>query len=150
MKTHALLPALFAGLLAAIACSDDSNNGNPAPPDVSTGGKKPTAGSGNKAGNSNDSAGVGAGGSTGGAPDPGDGGEPPIDVGGQGQGGEPSVPQPECDLPERGKDGCYNCPTNRVVEEFLNRCTDGDIVEFDNAARLPLLEDDGSLPDLPN
>jgi hypothetical protein len=149
MKSYAFLPALFVAVLTAVACGDDGND-NPAPPDVTTGGKNNGAGTGNKAGNGGKNDGGAGNTSDGGGPDTSNGGQPPTDVGGQGQGGDAPVPQPTCDLPVLGEDGCFNCPENGVVEQFLNRCTEGDIVEFDNDARLPLLEDDGSRPDLPN
>jgi hypothetical protein len=151
MRRNPFLPViLVSALLTAVACGDDDND-NPAPPDVSTGGSNPNAGSGNKAGNGGKGNAGGADtGNDGGGPDTTDGGEPTTIVGGQGGGGNEPEPEPECNLPELGKDGCFNCPKNGVVEQFLNRCTEGDIVEFDNADRLPLLEADGSLPDLPN
>jgi hypothetical protein len=147
MKRSYLAPTLLLSLaLVAIACSDDGDD-NPKPPDVGTAGTKTTAGSGGKAPGT-----AGSTGNNGGAPNPEggggstttDGGEPPV-VAGNGQGGAPTV---ECDLPELGKDGCFNCPNAQV--EYLNRCSDGDCLPFDNAERLPLLKADGSLPDLPN
>jgi hypothetical protein len=132
-------------------CNDDSD-ANPAPPDVTpAAGKKATGGSGGSS--SNGGSGNKAGTTT--TPDGGtgstDGGAPTeTPVGGQaGQGGAGSV-QPTCD-PLLGADGCFNCPKNGEVEQWLNRCVDSDCVPFENtAARLPRLKADGSLPPLPN
>jgi hypothetical protein len=47
-----------------------------------------------------------------------------------------------------GAGGCWSCaPTTRV--EFLNACTSAGCSPFDNRARLPLLNPDGTLPPLP-
>lgn len=56
---------------------------------------------------------------------------------------EPDVPV-SCD----GPGGCYACPPT-TQDQFLNACTDAAFAVFDNAARLPLLNADGSLPPLP-
>jgi hypothetical protein len=56
---------------------------------------------------------------------------------------EPDVPV-NCD----GPDGCYACPPT-TQDQFLNACTDAASAVFDNEARLPLLNADGSLPPLP-
>ena len=149
MKRQSLIPAVFVGLvLIATACSDD-DDANPKPPVINPGGSNSNAGTPGKGGTPNVG---GSTGNNGGAPNPDagtgpgptDGGEPPITVGGQGGTG----PVPTCDLPETGEDGCFNCPTE--PEQYLNRCVDGDCIEFPNATRLPLLEADGSLPDIPN
>jgi hypothetical protein len=51
---------------------------------------------------------------------------------------------PEC----FGEDDCWNCaPTN--TNQLLNHCTDAECSPFDNVARLPLLNRDGTLPPLP-
>lgn len=56
----------------------------------------------------------------------------------------PDVDPTECEDPS----GCWACrPTNEL--QFLNACTTVTGVRFDNAARLPLLRADGSLPPLP-
>jgi hypothetical protein len=168
MKTKGSISHAFCGALALFVvlqgCGDDDND-NPQPPDDVTpiAGTKSTGGSGGKSnasdgGDTNSTAGTGKGGSnnTGGT---GKGGsESGAGAGNDGQGGEPEVggagagpgPQPQCDLPELGADGCFNCPVDGEVEQWLNRCVDSDCEPFDNAARLPLLESDGSLPDLPN
>jgi hypothetical protein len=145
MKRSYLAPTLFVSLaLVAVACSEDGDD-NPKPPDVGAAGSKTSAGSAGRA-----PATAGSSGNTGGAPEAGggstttDAGEPPVVAGG-GQGGSPAV---ECALPELGEDGCFNCPNQQL--EYLNRCSDGDCLPFDNAQRLPLLKADGSLPDLPN
>jgi hypothetical protein len=145
MKNRTLIPALFVGsLLLAVACGDDED-GNPTPPDV--GGSAGTKNTGGSAGTKNTGGSTGNNGGApsdaGNGPGPTDGGEPPVNVGGQGGEG----PAPTCD-PFTGEDGCFNCPSEPV--QYLNRCVDGDCVEFPNADRLPLLEANGSLPDLPN
>lgn len=53
---------------------------------------------------------------------------------------------PECYL-DAGVAGCFQC-TPTTDEDFLNACTDGTCVAFDNAARLPLYNG-GNLPPLP-
>lgn len=45
-------------------------------------------------------------------------------------------------------EGCWSCPREQP-EHFLNACTNAACEPFDNAARLPLLNDDGTLPPLP-
>lgn len=134
-------------------CNDDGDAANPTPPDVTpSAGKKATGGSGGSSseGGSSNKAGTKA------TPDGGtgatDGGAPPTEVpvaGQAGQGGEGPA-QPSCD-PLLGTDGCFNCPKNGEVEQWLNRCVDSDCLPFANTkARLPLLKADGSLPALPN
>lgn len=57
---------------------------------------------------------------------------------------EPDADPEVCDDPS----GCWACrPTNEL--QLLNACTPVTGVRFDNAARLPLLRADGSLPPLP-
>lgn len=47
-----------------------------------------------------------------------------------------------------GADDCWSCaPT--LPAHFLNGCTSAECSPFDNAARLPLLNADGTLPPLP-
>jgi len=47
-----------------------------------------------------------------------------------------------------GTGGCWSCaPTTQV--QFLNACTGAGCSPFDNRARLPLLNPDGTLPPLP-
>jgi hypothetical protein len=47
-----------------------------------------------------------------------------------------------------GTGGCWSCaPTTRL--EFVNACTSAACSPFDNRARLPLLNPDGTLPPLP-
>ncbi|HWB76660.1 MAG TPA: hypothetical protein VG755_16960 [Nannocystaceae bacterium] len=51
---------------------------------------------------------------------------------------------PEC----LGENDCWNCaPTNS--NQLLDHCTDAECSPFDNVARLPLLNRDGTLPALP-
>jgi hypothetical protein len=162
MQTKLSISRAFCGALALLlalqACGDDDN---PTPPDdvTPTAGTGAKGGSGGRAGTSNSDAGAdgdgesGKGGTkaTGGTKAIGgtkpttDGGAEPV-----GGGGEGPDPAPACDLPELGEDGCFNCPVNGETEQWLNRCVDSDCEPFDNGpARLPLLEADGSLPDLP-
>ena len=146
-------------LATAQGCSDDSN-ANPTPPDVNTGGRSTTGGAGNKAGDTG-KGGTGKGGNsttgaTGGVGN-GDAGETAAEggtgassaSGGEG-GGTDQPPIPECTLPELGADGCFNCPKDKNVKQWLNRCADGDCEPFANKDRLPLLNADGSRPALPN
>ncbi|MBC8067641.1 MAG: hypothetical protein IAG13_04845 [Deltaproteobacteria bacterium] len=51
---------------------------------------------------------------------------------------------PEC----LGENDCWQCDPNSSTQ-LLNQCTDAECSPFDNVARLPLLERDGSLPPLP-
>ena len=136
--------AAVVALTASQGCSDDSD-ANPTPPDVTTGGTKGNGGSGNRAGSSSNEGGSGNTGQGGAA-----GGGTATEAGSGNAGGDGPIPQPECELPELGEDGCFNCPKNGEAEQWLNRCADSDCEPFDNAARLPLLNADGSLPDLPN
>lgn len=150
MKTkHTFSYALLGGLgllLALQGCGDDEDK-NPKPPVIGDGG-------GDNTGNTGTGAKAGTGGKNGGGTDneggvgnngPVGGTDPVGPVGGEG-GGAPYVP--ECNLPELGEDGCFNCPENGETVQFLNRCLETDCEPFDND-RLPQLEDDGSLPDLP-
>lgn len=138
--------ALFTALQG---CGDDGDD-NEKPPVV-----KPAGGS---AGTGGTEAGSDAGGSgaTGGTADtPGLGGTGaeaggPPETAGAGGGGGGAPPGPACD-PFQGTDGCYNCPTNGEQEQWLNRCVTSDCEPFANTkARLPLLKNDGTLPNLPN
>jgi hypothetical protein len=156
MKTKRSLSwALLGGvtLLAALqGCGDDDGGNDQPPPTV-----KPTGGTGNtgneggsdNVGGSPDTGGTqntGGTGGTGGTGNTGTGGtdEP---VGGTGAGGAP--PEPECDLPELGEDGCYNCPVKGELEQWVNRCVESDCIPFDND-RVTQIKADGSLPPLPN
>lgn len=47
-----------------------------------------------------------------------------------------------------GSGGCYACPPTTTLQ-FLNQCNTLSSAPFDNKARLPLLNADGSLPPLP-
>ena len=47
-----------------------------------------------------------------------------------------------------GPNGCYACPPSTLLQ-FLNQCNTLSSASFDNKARLPLLNADGSLPPLP-
>ncbi len=152
-KRHSLGTAIFSAvlLLAAAQGCNDSNDGNPKPPDVGTSGSNTTGGKSGTAGSNN------KGGENTGNTD--EGGTAPVTTGGTSntpeggsgnEGGGDNPPIPECNLPELGKDGCFNCPKDGVLEQWLNRCSDSDTVPFNNKARLPLLKADGSRPALPN
>jgi hypothetical protein len=142
-----LLAATVTTLALGSGCSD-SDDANPSPGSNVIGGSKGDGGSsGNKAGNGNKAGSDGEGGN-----DPGSAGSGSGNTGNEGGGGptpggggEGGNPIPTCDLPETGEDGCFNCPT--TDREYLNRCTTGDCVPFDNS-RLTKLNPDGSLPDL--
>jgi hypothetical protein len=150
MKTNhklrwALLVAGMSTLTLAPGCSDE--NDNPSPGSNVIGGTKGNAGSGSKAGSGNEAGSSNnVGGEGPGAAGNGTGNEggtgPVVGAGGE-AGGE--NPIPECNLPETGEDGCFNCPKTDL--QYLNRCSDGDCVPFDNS-RLTKLNPDGSLPDL--
>lgn len=139
---------LLAATVTTLALGSGCSDANPSPGSNVIGGSKGDGGSGNKAGNTGK-----AGSSNGDGGDPGaagsgtgntgnEGGAGPT-PGGGGEGG--GNPIPECDLPETGEDGCFNCPESDV--QYLNRCTGGDCLPFDNT-RLSKLNSDGSLPDL--
>ena len=68
------------------------------------------------------------------------------------EGGTGVIEPPRCTLPELGENGCFNCPTDNVTTEWLNRCVAGLDYDnaFDNAARVPLLPANGKLPPFPN
>ena len=150
LNRHSLGRALISAavILAVVqGCGDDSND-NPKPPDITTGGsaagKTNDAGDGGKAGSSTSGK---SGNSDGGTATEGGTG---TTVGGGNEGGSSEPPLPACDLPELGANDCFNCPKDGDLTQWLNRCVDGECEPFDNKARVPLLKDDGSLPDLPN
>ena len=139
-----LLASTALTLVLGSGCSDDGDeNPNPNTTNViggtkGDGGSSNKAGTGGKAGSTANEGGNDPGtGGTGGS----DGGSAPV----AGAGGEGGTPPEECTLPETGADGCFNCPKTGV--QYLNRCADGDCVEFDNS-RLTKLNADGSLPEL--
>jgi hypothetical protein len=157
-KQFPLVSALLGAalvLVVAQGCSD-SGNDNVAPPDVN-GGNNGTGGSkahGGSAGNTTGNIGNSGGGDEGGAPsNPGSGGKGGTsssnDAGTGNEGGGDNPPIPACDQPEKGVDGCFNCPQDKQLEQWLNRCVESDCVPFDNKARLPKLKADGSVPPLP-
>ncbi len=47
-----------------------------------------------------------------------------------------------------GPDQCFKCEPVQLVD-FLNACTDGKCIPFDNAARLPLFKAGEPLPPVP-
>jgi hypothetical protein len=166
LKRYPLGAASFGAallLILAQGCSD-SGNDNVKPPDVnggssSTGGKG-SGGSKTSGGTAGKSGGNSGGDDQGGAPSPsggtggtettgGKGGTTTSDAGSGNEAGSDNPPIPACDKPEKGADGCFNCPKDKELDQWLNRCTDGDCVPFDNKARLPKLKADGSVPPLP-
>jgi len=156
----------LAGILALGAlsliqgCSDDEPNDKPDTTiPIDTGGKNTGGKSNGGAGKSNGAdggtgatgtdGGTGATGTDGGAGATGPG--PGTDGGAGGQAG--AGPEPAtCDLPERGTNDCFNCPTDNVTVEWLNRCVSGVNYdnEFDNKTRVPRLPADGKLPPFAN
>jgi|GEM_PF-6357704 hypothetical protein len=110
-------------LLGATACDDESTD---SPDSGAEGGRVSRAGSGGKGGAG------GKGGESGDAGSKDEGGS-----GGKGGAGGSGS----------GDDECFDGEPEEV-EQFLNRCTDSECEAFDNAERLPLLED-GKLPPLP-
>lgn len=125
MRTNQLkLTSLAFGLcalLGAVGCDDDASE----PSDNgSEGGRVSRAGSGGRGG---------AGGA--GGEGPADAGEAQAGGGSGGQGGS------------AGDGECFDGEPEDT-EQFLNRCTDSECEPFDNAERLPLL-DNGKLPPLP-
>jgi hypothetical protein len=174
MKTTRSISRALCSALALFVvlqgCGDDSND-NPKPPsDVTpSAGTSSKAGSGgtgnngdegggensnggtknNNGGTKNNNGGKGGTNSNGGTDNTPQGGGDTDPLGGAAGGN--NIPEPTCDLPELGDDGCFNCPANGEVEQWLNRCVDSDCEPFDNSqARLPLLKSDGTLPPLPN
>lgn len=145
--------ALLGGLtvLAALQGCGDDDNGNDKPP-TTVNPKGGSSGTGNEAGSDNggspDTGGTRNNGGSGGTGNTGNtagtGDEP---VAGNGTGGAP--PEPACDLPELGEDGCFNCPVKGEQEQWLNRCLDTDCVPFNNE-RVTQIKEDGTLPPLPN
>jgi hypothetical protein len=126
MPTNKLkLTSLALGLCVlwgATACDDESTD---SPDSGAEGGRVSRAGSGGKGGAG------GKGGESGDA-----GSEDEAGSGGSGgKGGSGSTNE------------CFDGEPEEV-EQFLNRCTDSECEAFDNAERLPLLED-GELPPLP-
>ena len=156
--SHAVWGAVVL-LVALQGCGDDDNDAPPTDA-TPTAGTKSTGGTGGKSGNDNaagsDEGGTGNTGNdgTGNTGNTGTGnrngntggGE---QVGGQGGGGNP--PAPVCELPPLGEDGCFNCPEDGEQGQWLNRCADGDCVDFDDSKLVKLGGDpDAPLPALPN
>lgn len=144
------------GALALMqGCSDDEPNDKPDDNiPIDTGGKS-TGGKNNAGAGKNSDGGTGATGTDGGTGATGtDGGTGATGTdGGTGnEGGGGTIEPPKCDLPETGTNGCFNCPTNNVTVEWLNRCVAGLNYNntFENATRVPLLPADGKLPPFAN
>jgi len=142
-----------AGIVLILAqiygCSGGDDNDSPSKPPVVTGGASGSGGSG-KGGS--DKGGNGAGGDANGGDANSDGGTANTsggtgNTGGDnGTGGAPPIDN-GCE-PEETGDGCWTCPEETL--QYLNQCTNSQCSPFVNdKAHLPLLNDDGSLPDLP-
>lgn len=105
------------------ACDDDEASDTPKTQDAGRAARAGRGGSGEAgaaAGKAGGSAGKGAGGASGG-----------------------KASSDSCEGPK----GCYSCDPQESTH-YLNHCTESECEPFDNAARLPLLED-GKLPPLP-
>lgn len=164
MNTQSSIFRALAGTLALFvvlqACGDDSDDNEKPPVDVTPTAGTKTGGTGGKSGGNeagNGDGGVGNTGNTanggtgntgtGNTGNTGDGGEDQVG----GQGGGNGIPPITCDLPERGDNGCYNCPKDGEQAQWLNRCVDGDCVEFDDDKLVKLGGDrSAELPALPN
>lgn len=150
------LLALGGALALVQGCSDDKNEKPDTNIPIDTGGKNSTGGKNGTAGKDNTGdGGTGANGNDGGTGATGnDGGTGATgnDGGTGNEGGSGPVEPVKCDLPETGTNGCFNCPTDNVTVEWLNRCVGGLNYDnsFDNAARVPLLPADGKLPPFAN
>jgi|GEM_PF-4030476 len=142
---------LFAlGTLTLVqGCGDDDANDKPDTTiPIDSGGKSTTGGknaTGGSTAGSNDS-------SDGGTGNDGGTGARATDGGTGNEGGTGVIEPPKCALPERGPNDCFNCPTDNVTVQWLNRCVNGLSYDnaFDNATRVPLLPADGKLPPFPN
>jgi hypothetical protein len=156
MKTQRSFGYALIGLLSVFAalqgCSDDENSNDKPPTVTPTAGKTGSGGSdGENGGAGNNTSTAGKTGKAGNASTGGktaQGGETSTPVGGVGGEGGDGQYVPDCNLPELGEDGCFNCPKNGQTEQWLNRCVDSECEPFDNG-RLPLLKADGTLPPLP-
>jgi hypothetical protein len=149
------LACLFALGALAQGCGDDDANDKPDTNiPVDTGGKASggkanggagKANGGGTAGTSNTDAGTTSEGGTGAL------GGTGADGGTGAEGGTGVIEPPKCTLPEHGTNDCFNCPTDGVTVEWLNRCVSGLDYDnsFDNATRVPLLPADGKLPAFP-
>jgi hypothetical protein len=153
LKRDSLGAAVLAALvlLAAAQGCDDNDNDNPKPPPViTTGGKTGSGGASSSAGATEGGAVSEAGGPSAQGGGVAQVGGSPNEDGTSGAGGNDTGPVPTCDHSERGEEDCFKCPTNGVLVEWLNRCPPSPEQAFDNAARLPKLNADGSVPALPN
>jgi hypothetical protein len=134
--------ALLLALTLPVACSDDDENAQPAPPTFPTTGGSGGSSAGASGGGSDAGSGgsdAGSGGSSAGSG--GDGGAAGT-AGTAGTGGAAGAGG-NC----QGENGCYACPPT-TLEHYLNRCTGAQCVPFDDAARLPLYNG-GNLPPVP-
>jgi hypothetical protein len=143
-KKALLASALSVGLALGqlTACSDEAND-TPGQSTVVTGGSTGVGGSTGQGanGSGND---TGSGGENNGGNSTGSGGE--NNNGSGGEGGS-NIPDNDCD-PELTDDECWSCPEQ--TEHFINQCNSAQCEPFVNdKARLPLLNDDGSLPEIP-
>lgn len=150
------LACLFAlGALALVQGCKDDGDGNDKPDTtipVDTGGKNTTGGKANDAGKTSAEGGTGATSTEGGTGATSTEGGTGIEGGTGNEGGTGVIEPAKCTLPERGTNDCFNCPTDNVTVEWLNRCAPGLSYDdaFDNAARVPLLPANGKLPPFPN
>jgi hypothetical protein len=61
----------------------------------------------------------------------------------------PGEAAPSCDNFDPASGNCYPCaPT--IDPQFLNSCTNGQCVPFDDKTRVPRANPDGSLPPVPD
>lgn len=147
----------FGALTLVQGCNDDGDANDK--PDttipIDTGGKSSSGGKSGVAGKSDDGGGTAGSSNSADAGATSEGGTGATGSGEGGtasEGGTSAVEPPKCALPELGSNGCFNCPTDNLTAEWLNRCVSGldyDNV-FDNAERVPLLPADGKLPPFPN
>ena len=154
------LACLFTlGALALIqGCSDDEPNDKPDDTiPIDTGGKNSTGGKNNATAGKDASTDGGTGatgtdGGTGATGTDGGTGATGTDGGTGAEGGNGPIDPPTCDLPKTGTNGCFNCPTDNVTVEWLNRCVGGLNYDnsFNNATRVPLLPANGKLPPFAN
>lgn len=63
-------------------------------------------------------------------------------------GSDDAAVEPDASPDCLGDEGCFKCEPTALLE-FLNRCTDGQCVPFDNVARVPLYEPGKPLPPVP-
>ncbi|MET0386777.1 MAG: hypothetical protein ABW321_12500 [Polyangiales bacterium] len=129
MTKHLMMAACLVLSFGSFAC-DSEDNVEPSA-EAGRGGRAGRAGRGGGGAGGSE---AGEGGST--SPDAGEAGSGGSEGGAGGAGGE------------GGEGACFSGEPTETTH-YLNRCTDSECESFDNAARLPLLGDDGELPELP-